>query len=52
LKFLEISENRIKSYSSESEYGKNELTMIADAKKEAMQENSIILENINLRLQT
>ena len=53
LKYLEIVENRIKSYSWDvTEYSKNELHMIKETKKEAKQKNPIILKEINLKLET
>jgi hypothetical protein len=52
LKYLEIVENRIKSYSSDlSSYNKDRIHMIDEARKEAKQKNQIILKNINLGLQ-
>jgi ABC-type multidrug transport system fused ATPase/permease subunit len=52
LKFLTIIENRIKSYSrSLSDYEKDQLHLIEEAKKEAKQENPIILNDINLELE-
>jgi len=49
LKYFKIIENRIKSYSWDiSDYNKDQLHMVEEAKKEAKQVNSIILENISL----
>lgn len=51
LKYLEIVENRIKSYTWESEYTKNELHMIQESKKEALEENPIIFKSIDIKFQ-
>lgn len=52
LKFLTIIENRIKSYSWVlSDYEKDQLHLIEEAKKEARLENSLILTDINLELE-
>ena len=48
LRYLEILERRIKSYSNNSWYVKNELHMIKEAREELKEENPIILEDINL----
>jgi hypothetical protein len=52
LEFLTIIENRIKSYSKNAtEYEKDQLHLIEETKKEAEQENPIILDNINLKFE-
>ncbi|MDQ7022647.1 MAG: ABC transporter ATP-binding protein [Candidatus Gracilibacteria bacterium] len=48
LKYLEILERRILSYTDNSSYIKDELYMIKEAREELKQENPIILEDINL----
>lgn len=52
LKYLEIIENRIKSYGNIWDYGKDELHMIEEAKNEAKQTPPMILKNINLSFET
>lgn len=51
LRYLEIIENRIKSYSSLDEYRKNELHLIEESRKEVKVKNPQILENISLDFQ-
>jgi len=48
LKYLEILERRLLSYSSQESYIKDELHMIKEAREELKEENPIILEDINL----
>ena len=48
LRYLEILERRIKSYSNNSWYVKDELHMIKEAREELKEENPIILEDISL----
>jgi len=48
LKYLEIIERRINSYSSKGNYEKDQLHMIEEARKESKIENPVILENINI----
>lgn len=52
LKYLQIIENRIKSYSWKvSNYEKDQLHMIEEAKKESKQKNPVILKDINLEFE-
>ena len=51
LKYLEIIENRIKSYNTNDTYDKDQLHLIEEAKKEAKVRNMNILDNISLRFE-
>jgi len=53
MKYLEIVEKRIQKLSTDlSSYDKDNLHMIEEARKESRQKNPMILENINLILET
>ena len=52
LKYLEITENRIRNYSYKWEYEKDKLHLIEEARKEAKKENPIILKNINIEFES
>ena len=52
LKYLEITENRIKKYSNNWEYEKDELHLIEESRKELKKINPIILNKINLNFES
>lgn len=52
LKYLNILENRIKSYSSKWEYEKKELHLIKESREQAKIKNENILNNVNLTFET
>ncbi|MDF1682987.1 MAG: hypothetical protein P1U46_04750 [Patescibacteria group bacterium] len=51
LKYLEITENRIKKYSRRDEYKKDQLHLIEESRKEAKKINPLILKKINLEFE-
>jgi len=51
LKYLEITENRIRSYSSSGDYVKDQIHIIEEARKQSKEINPIILEDINLKFE-
>lgn len=51
LKYLEITENRIKKYSEQGEYEKDQLHLIEESRKEAKEINPLILKKISLEFE-